>query len=267
MANEIYKLFQENKAAPLSNEFIEKAFEIMMTNEDDLLSYIKDFEIRDFSDKILGVYSNENRSIHINKEVIAKQQINPQLLTLHILKHEIEHARNLKTLYDGKKDLESTLVQYSLRAYAMDHDLYDHNLDNLFAEFLYFKTKLCYECDPGERIADIKASKYLVNLLKNQKDTVELLIARGMLYCAYVRGYKDNGYYLDAPTYEFLLKTGMFHDHYWLKNRVEKNNYCFDTRIMYGLPVSYSEYNQKVIKKTKLENHNWIVNGIRSNYE
>lgn len=268
MADKIYELFQEHKDGPLKDEFINKAFDIMISNEEELLPYIKDFQIRNFSEKLLGVYSNENRSIHINREVIEKQIINPQLLTLHILKHELEHARNLKKLYDGKKDLESTLIYYSLRAYAMDHGLdYEPNLDNLCAKYLYYDTKLCYETDPGERIADIKACKYIVNLLKNQNNTDELLIARGMLYYAYTRGYKDNGYYLDPPVYEFLLRTGMFHDHYWLKNRVEKKDYCFDTRITYGLPVTYSEYDKGVMNKVKLYKNEWVVNKDRSNYE
>ena len=253
MADKMYKLYQEQKKEPLTDEFIEKAFDIMMEDESELIPYIQDFRIRDFSEKLLGVYCNEDRSIHINKKAISKQPINPQLIALHVLKHELEHARNLKSLYEGRKDIESTLVYYSLRSYAMEHDLdYEPNLDNLYPRFLAFNTKLNYEFDPGERIADIKSCKYLVNLLKNQKDTDELLISRGLLYYAYTRGYKDNRYYLDSPTYEFLLKTGMFHDHYWLKNRVEKKDYNFDTRITYGLPITQQEYDHEIINKVKL---------------
>lgn len=268
MSDKMYELYQEYKGDSLTDEFIDQAFDIMMRDELDLIPYIQDFKIRKFSDKLLGVYSNEDRSIHINREAIARQKINPQLLALHVLRHELEHARNLKTLYEGKKDLESTLIYYSLRAYAMEHGIdYEPNLDNLNETFLAFSTKLCYETDPGERIADIKACKYIVNLLKNQRDSNELLIARGMLYYAYTRGYKDNGFYLDPPAYEFLLKTGMFHDHYWLKNRVEKKDYCYDTRITYGLPVTYSEYDKGVINKVKLYKKEWVVDKDRSNYE
>ncbi len=260
MADKMYKLYQEQKKEPLTDEFIEKAFDIMMEDESELIPYIQDFRIRDFSEKLLGVYCNEDRSIHINKKAISKQPINPQLIALHVLKHELEHARNLKSLYEGRKDIESTLVYYSLRAYAMEHDLdYEPNLDNLYPRFLAFNTKLNYEFDPGERIADIKSCKYLVNLLKNQKDTDELLISRGMLYYAYIRGYKDNRYYLDSPTYEFLLKTGMFHDHYWLKNRVDKKCYNFDTRITYGLPITQQEYDHEIINKVKLYKKEWVV--------
>ena len=169
MSDKMYKLYQEYKGDSLTDEFIDRAFDIMMRDELDLIPYIQDFKIRKFSDKLLGVYSNEDRSIHINREAIARQKINPQLLALHVLRHELEHARNLKTLYEGKKDLESTLIYYSLRAYAMEHGIdYEPNLDNLNETFLAFSTKLCYETDPGERIADIKACKYIVNLLKNQ---------------------------------------------------------------------------------------------------
>ena len=144
-------------------------------------------------------------------------------------------------------------MYYSLRSYAMEHGLdYSPNVDNLFKSFLDISIKMNYELDPGERLADIKACKYMVNLLKNQRRTEDLLLARGMLYYAYARGYNDNGYYLDPPTYDFLLKTGMYREHYWLKNRVNAKDYCFDTRITYGLPVTYTEYKRGISEKTKV---------------
>lgn len=254
MSDRIYNLYQENKNTPLDEKFITDAFEIMIDKENDLIPYVKDFSVTNLPKKLLGAYSNEEKCIRISKEAIEEQPINHQLYALHVLRHELEHARNLKILYDNHRDIESLIVYYSLRAYAMEHNLeFTRNSDNLIKEFLDIGTKINYEIDPGERLADIKASKYMVNLLKNQRRSEDILIARGMLYYAYQRGYKDNGYYLDPPTYDFLLKTGMFHDHYWLKNRVNNKDYCFDTRITYGLPITYSEYNEKVLQKVKLQ--------------
>ena len=48
MADKMYKLYQEQKKEPLTDEFIEKAFDIMMEDESELIPYIQDFRIRDF---------------------------------------------------------------------------------------------------------------------------------------------------------------------------------------------------------------------------
>ena len=108
--------------------------------------------------------------------------------------------------------------------------------------------------DPEERLSEIKAWKYLVNLLKNQRTTPDLLTARSNLYYAYVRGYKDNGYYIDAPTYQYLLKMGMYHQYYLFKRRVEEEkDYSFETRLTYGLPLNSStEYDKKILEKVRL---------------
>ena len=253
MSNKIYELYKKYQENPLDNNFINKAFENMLEEENELIPYIKDFKINNNSNRLLGSYSNEERIITINKDLIEKQPYNHQLYALHIIKHELEHARNLRTLYKGKEDIESTIIYYSLRSYAMEHNIdYYPNLDNLDKGLLDIGITINYQYDPGERLADIKASKYIVNLIKNERNTTDLLFARMMLYYAYTRGYKNNGYYLDPPTYEFLLKTGMFHNHYWLKNRVNKKNYSLNTRITYGLPITYKEFNNDIPQKVKV---------------
>ena len=254
MADKIYSLYQNNKYCTLNKNYIYDIFDEMIASESDLMPYVNDFLVVNDMGVALGAYSNEDRYIRVNKSLLEKQNYNPQLLTIEVIRHELEHARNLKTLYEGKDDIESTVIYYSLRYFAMNHGLdYYPNLDQLNEFFLAMDTKVNYNVDPGERLAEIKAWKYIVNLLKNQRDSFDLLTARSMLYYSYIRGYTDNNYYLDSPTYEFLLKTGMFHDHYHLKNRVNNKDYCFDTRITYGLPITYPEYNEKVLKKVKLQ--------------
>ena len=259
MADKIYELYQENKNRVLDDKFINSTFETMLEKESGILPYIKNFIITDedkkrFGMKLIGYYSLEDKSITINKKTIKEQSINHQLYTLHVLKHELEHVKNLKKLYEGKNDIETLIINCSLRSYAIEHGI-DRlsNIDEFNKTFLNLNTWANYEIDPGERLVDIRASKYLVNLLKNQRDSEDLLIARSMLYYAYIRGYKDNRYYLDAPTLEFLRKTGMYVDANRLKTRIDENDYSFDTRITYGLPITYPEYNDKVLKKVKLQ--------------
>ena len=191
MSDKMYELYKEYKDSPLDNNFINKAFDIMLDKEPDLIPYIEDFIINNESKKSLGSYSNEEKIIRINKELIEEQPFNHQLFALNVIRHELEHARNLKSLYDGKEDIESMIVYYSLRSYAMKNDIDRYpNLDHLDKAFLDIGTKIYYELDPGERLADIKACKYIVNLIKNQRTSTDLLLARGMLYYAYQRGYQ-----------------------------------------------------------------------------
>lgn len=267
MSSKLYELYKEYEGFPLTNSYIMNAFDLMMEDEKELTPFINDLLIKNESNKLLGTYSNEDRYITINKELIGNQPTNTKILALHVLKHEIEHARNLKTLLNRKDDIESKIVYYSLRGFAIKHDIDPYpNLDNLIDTFIEFVTKKNYQIDPGERLVDIKASKYIVNFLKNQRDTEELLIARARLYFSYLRGYKNNNYYIDPPTYEFLLNTGMLHNHLWLKNQVSKKNYSFDTRITYGLPITYQEYEEEVLHKVKLYKKN-IIKTNRRFYE
>lgn len=254
MANKVYSYYQEQKHQELDKRFIYDIFDEMMGAEPELMPFIDDFRIVEAPTSSLGSYSNENRCIKINRKLIEEQPVNSHFLAIEVVRHELEHARNLKNLYAGKDDIESLVISYALRSYAMQNGMNRHfNIDRLDPFFLGINTKANYETDPGERLAEIKAWKYMVNLLKNQRTSDDLLKARTMLYYSYIRGYKDNRYYMDAPTYEFLLKTGMHHEYYWLKNRVAKKDYSFDTRITYGLPITYPEHEDKVLKKVLLQ--------------
>ena len=110
-----------------------------------------------------------------------------------------------------------------------------------------------YETNPGERLAEIRAWKFLVQLLKNQRISTDLLISRTCLYYSYIRGYHDNRYYLECPTYQFLMNTKMFYEYYWLNQKIKNKDYCFETRLMYGLPITEKEYQEKILQKVKLQ--------------
>ena len=253
MADKIYELYKANQGNSLSSDYIQEAFCLMMDSLDDLEPFISDFRVISTDSKRLGEYSIGDRWIKINKKRIENSDMNPNMLALEVIRHEIEHAKHLKSLLDGKEDIESTVISYSLRPLAMRLGIDRFpNLDRVDPLFLQLSIKENYMIDPGERLAEIKAWKYIVNLLKNQRTSDDLLRARSMLYYSYIRGYQDNRYYLDAPTMSFLSKTGMHYLNYWLKNRIDKKDYSFTTRITYGLPITYPEYDQKVLQKVKL---------------
>ena len=258
MNSELYKLLMTYEG--LDDDFINQAFEIIMADEEGLEPFVRDFVITDAIKGSLGSYSNDERKILINRENIltGRAQIkNKKMLALQVLRHEIEHARNLQRIYECRNDIESRVLKYSLKDYAVRHHLDSPDpFDRVDYNSFYFRLKRVenYDFDPGERIAEIKAWKYIVNLLKNQRRTEDLLVARSELFYAYARGYYSNGWYLNPPTYEFLLRMGMYHEHYLLKKRVEEEQYVFDTRLMFGLPLEdKKEYDKMILQKVRLQ--------------
>ena len=255
MNSELYHLLMEYEG--LDDDFINRAFEIIMKDEKELEPYILDFEVKVEDNPRLGSYNNETKEIHVNPDNIRTFEgvTNKKLLALNVLRHEIEHARNLQRLYEFRSDIESTIVKYSLMEYAIDHKLAPiTSFDQIDPFGMAYRKKENYQIDPGERLADIKAWRYLVNLLKNQRRTNDLLEARRSLYYAYIRGYENNGWYLNAPTYEYLLKMGLYHEYYLFKKRVEEKQYAVDSRLMYGLPLVYGdEYDKEILRKVKLQ--------------
>ena len=259
MRTELYELYDRNLGRKLEECFINEAYELMLKKEDSLDQYINDFKIENNEpNNVLGKYLYEDKEIVIYPQSIINsnnpEYKNKQLAALETIRHEIEHARNLKTIEEGRKDIESKVLRSSLKDYVIDHNI-DYSLDYGKDDLISLRMKIVenYETNPGERIAEIKAWKYLVNLLKNKRKTEDLLIARSMLYYSYIRGYRNNKYHLESPTFDFLLKTGMFHDLLFLKRDFEKKDYCFNTRIMYGLPISYNEQKDKALQKVKLK--------------
>lgn len=255
MNKELYALLKLYQNKKLDDKFIYKAFDIMMKYEI-IDKYVSDFNIINNDKDILGTYSNEQRIIELNKKKIINNDYfeNNKLLTLYVLRHELEHAKNLQRLYEKNNDIKTKVIRYSLREYAMNHNLYyGSSLDNVDPFILRARKYDTYDIDPGERIADIKGWKFIINLIKNQRRTNDILMARIMLYNAYIKGYKDNGYYLEPPTYEYLLALGLYHEHYLLKKQFYKKNYNLNTRLLCGLPISYKEYNNSTLTKVKLQ--------------
>ena len=255
MNKKLYALLKSYEDKELDDNFINEAFELMIKNLN-INDYISDFSIDNNSIQ-LGSYSNMDKKIKINKDHIMECNHvvkNKKLLTLEVIRHELEHAKQLKKLYNWQKDIESSIIDYSLRSYKLIEGLVIP-FDQIEYEpnFLELKKKQNYTIDPGERLAEINSWKYIINLIKNQNHTDDLLQSRTMLYKSFIRGYKDNGYYLDPPTYEFLLKLGLYRDLYLLKQTVDQQKYCFNTRLTYGLPLTYDEYNNDILKKVKLK--------------
>ena len=259
MNKRLYRLLMEYKDRELDDNFIYTGFDTIMSDEDDdLFNFVDDFTIDNDMDEY-GTYEHSSGLITVNKKKIIheppiKRCYNDRVYALEVIRHEIEHARNIQRLHESRDDIESTVLRYALVDYCMQNGLLPCNIEESFIQLCrILKKKMNYLYNPDERIADIKAWKYIVNLLKNQRTSDDLLFARSMLLYAYRRGYEDNRYYIDAPTYTYLLNTDMFREFYLLRKRVDKKDYCLDTRLLCGLPVTYGELEHGVLKKVKLQ--------------
>ncbi len=258
MKNNLYDMYMARRYLPLTDDYINSVFEKIIEKDQEVLNYVNNFKIENTENGSLGTYSIEDKEIVIDKERIIHSNpgvaINKSLYALEVIYHELQHAKNLMKIDEGKDDIESTVLKYALKEYAIMNNLdfsRDYELDEL--GLLRARIKDNYETNPGERIAEIKAWKELVNLLKNQRNTRDLLAVRTMLFYSYIRGYHDNNYYIDAPTLDFLLNTEQFHDLKILKRRLKSKQYNLDTRLLCGLPITYEEYDKKVLQKVKLQ--------------
>ena len=257
MNKELYHLLEDYKGSELDDDFIRKSYDIMIADEDDLRD--KFVEGLDFDEKLksIGMYDVEDKRIivsgnNIKRSAIRENYYNEKLYALHILRHEFEHARAIKRSYEVRKDIESTVNNYSLRLFYIKFGGFNTMIPEIEPYSLLIDEEN-YIYNPGERIADIKSWKFIVNLLKNQKRTQDLLYARSMLFFSYIRGYEDNRYYLDPPTYTYLLNQRMFNNYRYLKRRVDSKEYSLDTRLLCGLPITYKEYDKTILNNLGLQ--------------
>lgn len=250
----VYSHFK--KAGDLDESFCEKAFEIMLDKEPQLEEWAKAVMVTNDEDNdFLGLYDVDTKLITINlRNVLADENVyNKKILALEVLRHELEHARNVLKLYECREDIESVVLRASLKKYAIEHGLdISRTFDKIDPLSFVYHKKENYDFDPDERLAEINAWRYIVNLLKNQRRGIDLLNARRMLYYSYIKGYKDRRDVLLAPTYKYLLNTGLYHQLYLLNKRVEAKDYSLETRLRCGLPINQKEHDEDALTKVKL---------------
>ena len=256
MADNLYKLLIDDYPDYVDDDFFKDAFAMMMEKEKGLEKYAKDIKVSDDNRESLADYNNVNGliTIYINSIMCDKGAVlNKRILGLECLRHEIEHARSVQRLHELREDIESLLLRCSLRDYARDHGIdILRNLDKFDEDSYWFHKveKETYLVDPDERLAEIRGWKFMLSLLrKHNGETKDIANVLSMLTKSYRRGYKSNGVYLEAPSYEFVLRMGMYHQYYLLHKQVNEKQYVFDTRVTLGLPITMQEYNQGIAKK------------------
>ena len=256
MSKTMYELYQEHPEKHLSKPLLEEMFSFLV--EDDLKPYVKDFHISDDLSFPLATYNLNSNIVTLYRKTLEQEDylkdFPKSLQAIQAMEHELEHARSLKALEEGSNSLKYLTSLYGYKDFAIEKKIAPpKRIEEMDLKYLTWQIKDNKKYSPTERVAEIAGWKYIVNLIKNQRTTSDLLTARKMLYYSYINGYEDNRYYLEAPTLRFLLNTRMLQDYYLLKKRIAEHDYSFDTRLQYGLPITQKEYDKKILKKVRLQ--------------
>ena len=124
MNKELFSLLKSSKDE-LSEEFINNAFDIMIQKDNELIPFINNFVIDDDLESE-GEYEAENKIIRISPSKIISNEfgyISDKVTALQCIRHEMEHARGLKRLYEVKHDIESVVNEYSFAYYIQKYGI------------------------------------------------------------------------------------------------------------------------------------------------
>ena len=245
----------------IKNEFlnindIETILELLIVNKS-LNNYILNLNIQPaIRSNNLASYSNHTKEITLYKKTIEQMtsDIKQNIITasdfefmlynnlsiLQVLLHEVEHANQQKIAYS-----ENTLEAFIIRLSFLVDSSYNEQL---------------YECNPEERLSEIKSYQEIINLLNYinyNLDSISKILnieeAKKLL-----RGYHYREYKIANPivTYFTLAnkeKLLYAFDWYqgWIKNNTLdkfKEKYTLNERLEYGFPIYPDEYKAEMKK-------------------
>ena len=246
MYKQINSLLKEHEGTKISKQFVSDALDIMISGLG-LNDTVKELSFNDT--ELRASFNFSGRKINYSERELLRtcDDNKKRLEALYILRHECEHAIGYRNLLEGKGGLETAIVSYSLAGIAVSDDIDIPLLTNNSGYSTY------YEIDPGERIADIRAAKFMINLLKNKRKSEDLQLSREDLYKSFIRGYHDNGVYLEAPTYTYLLNMRLLDELEIIKFMVESSKLSLEKRALLGLPITYEERDRELLYKAGLK--------------
>ena len=244
------QLLKEYENKDVDQDFIYDSFDMIKSGLPELEGVLKDiFVMGNGKRHELGSYDLETSNVIIYLDEILNSADVPDffkpVLTLETIRHEVEHSRNYSTYLsylNGKHNIEACILANCFEVNEKTGKVYSN--DSVFGT-----DHARYICSPDERISDIRAWEFLLKLMRyeNIEDVMSQMI-RFSLFNANLRGYKDNGYYLDPPTYNYLLKKQMYIDFFTLKQYADGNKISLDKRLLLGLPIRYGEVFEKASK-------------------
>ena len=246
MEESLKKLIEKHYDRFLTRGFIQEAFDIFISYYKDLEKYISDFQLIFYYEDNLGRYDLQTRVLSVNVSNLCETIIEPniknrKLLSLEVLRHELEHVKQIKTLWEGEENFEKYLLTCAFQFYCIQEKISNGNRDPKYIWNLAFLKKDNYDLDPSERLAEIRAFEFILSLLDKARDKEDTGALKKALWKQYCKGYFMRDQFLPPPTYEFLSKVGLDRECEILQKRVEDSHYDSHTRFIYGLPMEMEE--------------------------
>lgn len=259
MTKDLSKLLHKGNNFELTSSFMDDVIEIMKKEEKNLGEFITSINI-DYNFPISGCYSPYKRLIIINPNIISEcAKGYCKEFFIKTLRHEIEHAKCLKKLYQNSSDLETCLLKAANLDYIKEMNLGIELVpDELSPERISFYSDKLYvqnhNLNPEERIVEVRALLYLLELVNNTNDIDAITTVATNLFLTYQRGYEasNEGYMMESPTYKYLLNMKMFYEQELIKKKFEDLNYSLEEKLLYGLPISFYEYGIRIGELTKI---------------
>lgn len=247
MIKELNSLVKDNLDKKVNDDFVHDAYDIIRNGNPELRDFLLGIHVDDVCEEdphTNGEYFPITGDINVYLNTVDEFNVSNEFkhyLIIRTIEHEIEHARSVAKYMEHKNDIESIVTKHCVVqdefSSGTGRPKFRHNL---------------YIYDPHERIANIRSTKFIINLLKNYKDSESLDLARYLLFISYMRGYEDNGYYLEPPTYTYLRRNNMGYEEGMLSELVKNTGFSLDSRLLYGLPISYDEVPIIISDKAKV---------------
>ena len=263
-------------------DFIYKVIQVVIDGKE-LSNYLEDVRliqkvVSDNKGKIkLATYDSDFKTIRIYVEAIDnlikynnkyKEYLSHEedifyknLLFVHIILHELEHANQQKIILE-QKGIEADILKlrYKNSSVIVDDEMVRKMKKlglsmNSFAAYALGAQKKyeeSYEFAPEERLAEIKSYKQIINIIRpiSKKLTRLSTIEEIKLLSSYLRGYEQTE--ISSPTIKYFTNCGQVgglkrFNWYNDDNQICLNKcssiYSLHDKMLYGLPISEYEYN------------------------
>lgn len=206
-----------------------------------------------------------------------KEIVRYNLEILHYILHECEHVQQYKQCNDKNNSLKKALLEESLHdtiflteidkldySKLTEKELININKKANYCMLRYSIYHTIYKYLPSERMAEIDSFKYILNLLKNEKNP-ELCREKENYEKGYIirelMGYKKENDKIVCPTFSMYQEFNKLLKNHELLNEIitslskYSENIDLDERIYLGLPITTEEFNSK-LKKIARKNNN-----------
>ena len=239
MEREILRILEEYRDKPADSLFVKGIFEILRSNfncKRNLKKLIIDKckAVDEDGLSYYGFYNFKYKSMYINTSTFAEYKLdnrNKNIRLLIMILHEFAHVVHAKR--------ENKLDNYYKLLLDLSAEFNDNTLHGNFHDFI-----------PDERIANIESVNLCLNILSSDYINYqeEIYHTKRLLFYYFLKGYEIEENKLICPLEKILHETKLYDKYNKILNYGSTLNISLVEKLLYGLPISITEYN--MIKDT-----------------